>query len=258
MPIRNGQGSWNITGRARPFRLAALVAALLLTACGQGTPDAGRVSASAHDAFFLWAGVKPPSELDRARTVYVLAGEVRAADNSRFVPLRPQPPRASHADVWLVLRVERIDWTPEVTRQLLREIARWQAAGANLRGVQIDFDSATLHLDRYAQFLQHLRSDLPRGMRLSITGLMDWSANGDPAALAKLGTVVDEIVVQTYQGRTTIPGYESYLASLSRLCLPYKVALVDGGEWRAPKGLANDPHFKGYVVFLLPESGRAV
>ncbi len=201
--------------------------------------------------------MKPPPLLDRAKTVYVLAGEVRAADNTRFVPLRPQAPRARHADVWLVLRVERIDWTPEVTRQLLREIARWKAAGANLRGVQVDFDSATLHLDLYAQFLGQLRRALPRGMRLSITGLMDWSANGDPAALAKLGTVVDEIVVQTYQGRSTIPGYESYLASLSRLCLPYKVALVDGGEWRTPRGLASDPHFKGYVVFLLPEPRRA-
>lgn len=229
---------------------------LLLGACGQGAPETGRVSAAGHDAFFLWAGVKPPPVLDTAKVVYVLAGEVRAGENSRFVPLRPQPPRAGHADVWLVLRVERIDWTPQVTAQLLREIARWQAAGANLRGVQVDFDSATLHLDRYADFLQKLRADLPGGMRLSITGLMDWSAHGDPAALARLGTIVDEIVVQTYQGRTTIPGYESYIASLSRLCLPYKVALVDGGEWRAPRGLASDPHFKGYVVFLLPERGR--
>ena len=198
--------------------------------------------------------MKPAAALKAAKSVYILAGEVRADDNARFVPLRPQAPRADHAAIWLVLRVERIDWQPQVTQQLLRELARWKAAGANVRGVQVDFDSATLHLDRYAEFLAGLKRELPAGTRLSVTGLMDWSAQGDPAALAKLGTVVDEVVVQTYQGRSTIPGYERYLASLAKLRLPYKVALAEGGEWTAPASLAADPNFKGYVVFLLPEA----
>ncbi|MBO9603657.1 MAG: DUF3142 domain-containing protein [Novosphingobium sp.] len=243
-----GRRSCSITGRL----LLATFAVLLLASCGQGGERA--VAAADYDSFFLWAGVEPPAVLDRAKAVYLLAGEVRAGDNRRFVPLRPGTPSADRSEIWLVLRVERIDWQPSVTRQLLAELARWRAAGANVRGVQIDFDSATLGLERYAQFLKGLRRDLPKGTRLSVTGLMDWSAHGDPAALAKLGTVVDEVVVQTYQGRNTIPGYESYLASLSRLCLPYKIALAEGGEWRAPPGLAADPHFKGYVVFLLPEA----
>jgi len=210
------------------------------------------VDPAAHDKFFLWAGVRPPAALERATEVYVLAGEVRAADNARFVPLRPQAPRADHAAIWLVLRVERIDWTPQVTAQLLREVARWEATGAKVKGVQIDFDSATLHLDGYAAFLKRLRADLPGRYHLSITGLMDWSANGNPAALARLGAVVNEVVIQTYQGRHTIPGYEKYLASFSRLGLPYRVGLVENGIWREPAGLASDPHFKGFVVFLLP------
>ena len=145
--------------------------------------------AADYDSFFLWAGVKAPAALDRAKSVYVLAGEVRAGDNRRFVTLRPQAPSADHADLWLVLRVERIDWQPSVTRQLLGELDRWKAAGAHVRGVQVDFDSATIGLDRYAEFLKGLKHALPKGTRLSVTGLMDWSANGDPAALAKLGTV---------------------------------------------------------------------
>ncbi len=80
---------------------------------------------------------------------------------------------------------------------------------------------------------------------------MDWSANGDPAALARLGGVVDELVIQTYQGRSTIPGYEAYLASLRDLPLPYRIGLVEGGAWHAPPGFENDPEFRGYVVFLL-------
>ena len=73
----------------------------------------------------------------------------------------------------------------------------------------------------------------------------------DPRALAELADIVDEAVIQTYQGRRTIPGYEAYLRSLSRLPMPYRIALVEGGEWREPEGLASDPQFRGYVVFLL-------
>ena len=93
--------------------------------------------------------------------------------------------------------------------------------------------------------------DMPARYRLSITGLMDWSAQGDPAVLAGLAGVADEVVIQTYQGRRTIPGYQAYMASLAKLPLPYKVGLVEGGDWHAPSGLADDPDFKGYVVFLV-------
>jgi hypothetical protein len=33
--------------------------------------------------------------------------------------------------------------------------------------------------------------------------------------------------------------------------MPYKIGLVQHGEWTAPSSLANDPDFKGYLVFLL-------
>jgi hypothetical protein len=75
--------------------------------------------------------------------------------------------------------------------------------------------------------------------------------------LAKLAGVVDEVVIQTYQGRRTIPGYEGYMDSLRRLPLPFRVALVEGGQWREPRGLAGNPRFRGYVVFLLPRKDAA-
>ena len=86
---------------------------------------------------------------------------------------------------------------------------------------------------------------------------MDWSANGDPAALAKLGGTVDEVVIQTYQGRSTIPGYEAYFTKMRGFGLPFKVGLVQGGAWREPEGLAAEANFRGYVVFLVnpPSTG---
>lgn len=212
-----------------------------------------RVDPATHDAFFLWAGVRPPPVLARARTIYLLAGEVRAGDNAHLVPLRPAVPRIRHAEVWLTVRVERIDWRDGVYRRVLGDLARWEAAGNRVAGLQIDFDAQTRGLDRYSRFLAGLRRRLPARYRLSVTGLMDWSAQGDPTALASLAGTVDEVVIQTYQGRRTIPGYTRYMASLARLPLPYRIGLVEGGEWRAPPGLASDPEFRGYVVFLLPE-----
>lgn len=238
-------------GQAAALLLVRLVLAgvLALAGCAREAPH--RVDPARHDAFFLWAGVKPPPELAWARTLYLLDGEVRAGDPGRLIALRPQAPRIGHAEVWLVVRTERLDWGEVVYRRLLADAARWEANGTRLAGVQVDFDAATKGIGGYAAFLADLRRRLPPRYRLSVTGLLDWSAHGDPAQLAGLRGVIDEVVVQTYQGRRTIPGYEAYMAGLMRLPLPYKVGLVERGEWRAPPGLEQDPEFRGYVVFLV-------
>lgn len=223
-------------------------AACLLLACG-GPGGSGRVDPARYDSFFLWTGVPPPHYLDNAKSLYLLAGEVRANGPDGLVTLRATPTAAEPA-LWLVVRANRLDWSPALHAQILRQLDRWSAAN-RVEGLQVDFDAATRGLDRYAAFLADLRKRLPERYKLSITGLMDWSANGDPAALAGLAGTVDEVVVQTYQGRTTIPGYEAYFAKLQLLPLPYRVALVDGGEWKAPPRLESDPEFRGYVVFLL-------
>lgn len=219
---------------------------LALAACSGG--GTARVDPADHDAFFLWAGVKPPPGLDRARTLYLLGGEVRRS--GAYVPLRAVP-KLKGPELWLVVRAQRLDWGEGVEAQVLRDLARWQAAGNRLVGLQIDFDSSARGLADYARFLKALRARVSPGLKLSITGLMDWSANADPAALAALQGVVDEVVVQSYQGRETIPGYDAYLTKLARVPVPHKVALVQGGEWEAVPALKQDPLFRGYVVFLV-------
>ena len=201
------------------------------------------------ESYFLWAGVPPPPRLDRAQSVYVLAGEVRWDSPDDLVMLR-EPPRVAGPQIWLVVRAETLDWGEDVYRRVELEIARWSRS-SNLVGVQIDFDSGTKGLDRYGDFLRTFRRDhLPEGYRLSITGLLDWSAHGDPAALADLAGTIDEVVVQTYQGRRTIPDHERYLASLRDLPLPYRVGVVEDGEWTAPAWLIEDPDYLGTVIFL--------
>ncbi|WP_235901107.1 DUF3142 domain-containing protein [Pontixanthobacter aquaemixtae] len=224
---------------------------MLIASCSQpsdGPPQ--RVAASDYSAFYLWTGVKPPPAMDRAKAVYLLWGELRRNDPSQIIPLRRSVPTGEAEEIWLVVRAERLDWGDGAYEQLLDQAQRWNAQGT-LTGVQVDFDSSTGGLSGYAGFLSNIRARLPRDLKLSATGLMDWPANASEADLAAMRAALDEIVIQTYQVTTTIPDYADYLAHTQRLRMPYRVALVEGGDWTPPSSLARDPDFKGYVVFLL-------
>ncbi|HEY0629261.1 MAG TPA: DUF3142 domain-containing protein [Sphingomicrobium sp.] len=225
--------------------------ALALAACGPADPD--RVDAERHDRFWLWAGVQAPKTA-AAREWYLLDGEIRAAGPRHFVPLRPGIPRIGDSDVWLVVRTDTLDWPDGGAEALARRADRWARNGSRVVGIQLDFDARTRSLDDYAEFLAEFRRRLPARYRLSITGLMDWSANGDPAALKRLGGIVDEVVIQTYQGRETIPGYEFYFDRMRGFPIPFKVGLVEGGRWVEPGDLAEERNFKGYVVFLVNDA----
>jgi hypothetical protein len=83
---------------------------------------------------------------------------------------------------------------------------------------------------------------------------MDWSANGDPAMLTGLSGIVDEVVIQTYQGPETIPAYEDYLGKLKGFPIRFRIGLVQRGAWMEPAGLKANPNFRGYVVFLLNDA----
>ena len=222
----------------------------LVAACSRRDEARERVDPRDHAAFFLWSGVPAPDYLAEADTVYLLWGELRAGDPSRIEALRREVPRNPGPALWLVVRAERLDWGPDAYRQLFAEAERWRDANARFAGIQVDFDAATLRLGAYAAFLRDLRARMPAGLKLSATGLMDWTTGAEADDLAALEGVLDEVVVQTYQGRATIAGYERYLPSLERLAVPYRLALVEDGEWAPPSDLASDPQFEGYVVFL--------
>lgn len=235
------------------MRLLALIALMLLSACDRA--EQGRVDARNYDAFWLWAGVEPQPVLDSAKTIYILAAEIKGGPEGRYVDLRPAVPQVKHAQVWIVYRVEMLAWDENVLPRIQRDIEGWKAKGNRIAGIQIDFDAATRGLPGYADFLRKFRGDLPPGTRLSVTGLLDWSSGGDSPALNALAGTVDEVVLQTYQGRQTIPGYQAYMRQLERVKLPFKIGLVQHGEWKAPPDLSRNPKFRGYVVFLLNSEG---
>lgn len=219
------------------------------------SPAFGAVDARDYDAFWLWSGVEPQPVIKQAKTLYILQGQINATRRApqRGVQLIAQGmsvPRITQGHVWVVYRAHTLRWPERVYTQVLGQVQRWRDAGNPVVGIQIDFDARTQYLHEYADFLRDLRQRLPADLRLSITGLMDWSSNADPAAIAQLKGVVDEVVVQTYQGRHSIPDYAAYLPRMNRLGVPFKIGLIQGGEWQEPGYLGANEWFRGYVVFL--------
>lgn len=215
------------------------------------------VDARDHDAFWLWSGVAAQPVLDQAKTLYVLQGQIFAPRGDRqrvdFIAQGMSVTHLPQQDLWIVYRAHTLRWPESVYKQLLGQVQRWRQAGNAVTGIQIDFDARTRYLQDYVAFLKDLRQRLPAHYKLSITGLMDWSSNADPQAIGQLKGVVDEVVVQTYQGRHSIANYAAYLPRLSQLGLPFKIGLIQGGEWDAPDYLQRSAWFRGYVVFLRNE-----
>lgn len=228
---------------------------LALLALLVSTPSFAAVDAGEYDAFWLWSGVNTQPVLAQAKTLYVLQGQISESRRTpqrgvRFIAQGIAIPRLTQGEVWVTYRAHTLRWPEPVYQQLLGQVQRWQQAGNPVVGIQIDFDARTRYLDEYVSFLKNLRQRLPAQYRLSITGLMDWSSHADPQVIGQLKGVVDEVVVQTYQGRHSIPNYAAYLPRLNRLGLPFKVGLIQGGEWEAPGYLKDSEWFRGYVVFL--------
>ena len=213
---------------------------------------AGVVRAQDHDAFWLWAGVKPHPAVAPARTLYLLQGEIGPGPDGTTVvkPHGAGQPGPHAQTLWLVYRVRSLDFSPEVMQSIARRLARWKDQPGPLAGIQLDFDAGTKGLAGYATFLRGFRATLPADYRLGVTGLMDWASQGRPEDLEALAGTVDEIVFQTYRGRFTIPDIDAYLRRIGRLTIPFKLGIAEGAWWSPPADLASNPQFRGYVVFL--------
>lgn len=219
-----------------------------------GAAQAESVNAAQYQAFWLWAAVKPQPALHHAQTLYLHQGEI-ARRQGRVVFLRQGIPasklRVPH--LWLSYRLTTLSLSDEHLRRMLKLQESWRRHGNRVRGIQLDFDAESRQLAEYAVFLQQLRARLPDDCRLSITGLLDWSKTGDVAELNRLRGSIDELVIQTYQGRATVTNYADYLPALKKLTIPFRLGLVQHGKWDSvwQQRLAASPYYRGEVVFLV-------
>ncbi|MEN3753528.1 DUF3142 domain-containing protein [Mangrovibacter sp. SLW1] len=232
-----------------------LVTGLLLGALpvaqSSAAPAPDSVAPSHYDAFWLWSGRRLPSGLPAIRTLYLHQGEVLNLHGNAVFMRQGQP--VSHLkvpNIWLTVRLETLAVPDAQIGRMVNLLVRWQKAGNTVVGLQLDFDAATGRLAEYGEFLQRVRNQMPANFSLGVTGLLDWAQTGSVAQLNQLP--IDEIVVQTYQGRRTVPGYQHYLPALQGLHIPFRIGLVENGRWGSVPGEVRDSAwFRGYVVFLV-------
>lgn len=239
--------------------LLTIQCCLGLMACqpSQSATALDQVNANDYDTFWIWGNIKSAPYLSKAKEIYILQGEVRLEKNSNQSILIQQGisvVKIPHQKVWLVFRNHHLNWQGAEIEKILQRVRQWESAGNHIQGIQIDFDAPTKNLKAYGLFLQQLRKQLPQHYQLSITSLMDWANLRDPVTLRLFRENIDEMVIQTYQGTTTIPNYQAYLTKASTLKLPYKIGLVQHGKWDQQLKFDTDPNFKGFVVFLLRQN----
>lgn len=219
-----------------------------------------------YEQFWIWTPPKDDNKIHRANTLYILQGDIRPTNIPYYRPntdentvqaslatLTPQGLGVRFLrgkKIWLVYRATSQEWSDNVMGQLINRLEKWQRAGNQVMGIQIDYDAPTYRLDEYAQLLKKIRQQLPAHYQLSVTGLLDWSNQAEDSQFIQLNDAIDELVIQTYQGTTTLTNYPQYLTKLENLPFNFKVGIIEGGQWRGAAFLEHNPHFKGYVVFL--------
>ncbi len=214
---------------------------------------ADTVDPASYRQFWLWAAARPGVALDRAETLYLLQGHIGRGGAAPVFARQGIPPAAlAGREIFLVYRLETLDWDARLLASILNQIEAWEHQGSRIVGIQLDFDARTPRLSEYAGFLVRVRHVLPSPYRLSVTGLLDWSTGGSPEAFDALAGTVDEIVFQTYRGRRTIANYRDYLPAIARLHVPFKIGLVADGAWdpAEERRLEASPFYRGAVVFL--------
>lgn len=241
--------------------LIILFCGLSLIACQPSQSASAKkiVDANQYASFWIWGDISTAPYLKQAKELYILQGEIQLDQSTQSSILISQGVsilKIPHQKVWLVYRNHHLNWQKSELEKILNRVKQWENAGNQIQGIQIDFDAKTKNLKQYALFLQTLRKQLPKHYQISITGLLDWTNVQDEQILNLLRQNINELVIQTYQGTSTIPNYQSYLKRISAMHLPYKVGLVQNGQWINPAFIQQDPQFKGYVVFLLRSKPR--
>lgn len=207
-------------------------------------------------AYWLWSGVSSQPVLQNAQMVYLHQGEIVSRQNrTRFIKLGVPRAPLTFPSVWITVRTTTLDVPDDILNSMLDLTGKWAAAGNHVVGLQIDFDAGTYRLQDYQKFLLRVRHKLDKRFALGVTGLLDWAKTGSIQQLNALP--IDEIVIQTYQGKTTVKEYQRYLPALLSLRVPFKIGLVQNGEWDKTwqTRLATSSFYRGEVMFLLNSGG---
>jgi len=188
---------------ARPL---VLIAVFGLCGCG-GALHSQQPPPKWTTGFWFWQGssVRAAPIAETLDVIYFQGGTIATPDYGqgphwavwgRFPDELP-----AAREYWLVFRFESqgvpsLEAVPLLVRKISELLAIAGQRHLNVAGIQLDIDSPTRSLSRYASFLHEVRKGLPPGTGLSITALLDWFREG--TAVGDVIKEVDEFVPQFY------------------------------------------------------------
>jgi hypothetical protein len=104
-------------------------------------------------------------------------------------------------EYWLVFRKEEagvpdVSAAPVLADRVFQLLGDARQRRLKVVGIQLDIDSPTSRLSAYGEFLRAVRKEIPAGIQISITALLDWFRDG--TSIADVIKQTDEFVPQFY------------------------------------------------------------
>ncbi len=239
-------------------RLITIISVFLSTAAltnlsAYSAPISAPTPLKSSSAYWLWAGHKVQN-FHSDSVLYLHQGHVKKpnAKERGFLSLGFSPHKIKARSLYVVIRMDNLLYDTQFILALVRRIKRWESRGNKVEGLQLDFDSSTLKLLKYSNYLKFVRATLPVQYKLSITGLADWLVSGQQHVIA-ISQSVDEIVFQLYQYKTAHKNLKPYFLSLKSSGIHFKLGLVQRGKYnkRQLRQLTGLPNYRGSVIFTL-------
>lgn len=238
--------------RVSAIGLFAVIAAATVS-CSESEPF---LPNQTPDAYWVWAGINP-AEVPSAEEWFVYQGQFD--DNGNFAQRGPslqsiinaQTASTTPTQLHLVYRLHTL--TPPDYLLSVHEfmVQKYQQAGLNVVGLQLDFDSPSAKLSRYAEYLTIVRSFLPADTIFSATGLATWLVD-NPEAQATIHEPLDFIAYQFYQGRTPFAEAARYAQALTAVEHPYRIGVLATQERKAIiQNLSTSNQANGFLGFIV-------
>ena len=228
---------------------------VLITSCGLvflayfGSSDLPSQLGEASCKNGIWAW-RPSAigDLREIDTPYIFQGLFWITNDREvyeFQGIKPFPVRESDCDLVLTYRLNDLVPVEMLTVRYQVHRKAWENKGNRVSGLQIDFDSPSAGLGKYAQWLNDLRSALSTDTSVSITGLPDWLISAPVNSLKLLAAQTDFIAFMMYRGTTPIRDPAVYYAVLRRSNLKFKVGLLATQD--RDQHLAQVQKLPGYI-----------
>ena len=224
-----------------------MLLALAAFACAEAPPIG-----NAPDCW-LWPGALP-ARCEEAARLYVLQGHFHR--DGHFERRGPSPGRSPRPgrEIVPVYRMDALPRNGALAGTALPDVYAWRKQGWRVPGLQVDFDSPTAKLARYARWLTaenaRLREVGNPTRIVSVTGLGDWLTAGHRADLRRLNGAAGLIAFMFYHRGRGIEPVETYIDALRTSSLRFKIGLLPAQhEDGRLVVLRNAAGYRGEIVF---------